>query len=188
VISTPDPTGGGDLSALWEIVGQHTEDIDALRDAVAHLSHDIAQLAPAETTRPSAYSWADLDAPAATNAWAELRSWVDTILVVRYPHTATGKNARLVCSCWYRHPYAVEEITALYVAWLHAYRDPTAPSTAPNDWQRRLSDACGRVSQHVQCAKEHADDKTTTESTDAAFTTFVKADVLARPEAQTEPE
>jgi hypothetical protein len=82
-MSTPDPTGGGDLGALWEIVGQHTEDINDVRDAVANLSTDIAKLAPAEATRPSAYSWADLDAPAATKAWAELRSWVDTILVVR---------------------------------------------------------------------------------------------------------
>lgn len=128
----------------------------------------------------------DLDAQAAAHAWKALRQWIGDVLFTRYPHVNDPDSGGSVPPCWYRHPAAVEELSALHIAWCGAYRDPKAQSTAGTEWHRRLDEACGRIRQHVSCQSTHHEDTTTT--VDDGFDKFVTADVLARPERLEDPE
>lgn len=87
------------------------------------------QLMPGQNA-PSRWSWAHLDADAAAQLWAELVDfvcWLDD----RYLRHQAGPHLRLK-ACWYRHPVAVEELTALLAAWQAVYCPPGEdPETEP---------------------------------------------------------
>ncbi len=79
---------------------------------------------------PSRWSWAHLDVDAAGQLWDELIDfvcWLDD----RYLRHQAGPSLRLK-ACWYRHPVAVEELTALLAAWQAVYCPPgDDPETEP---------------------------------------------------------
>ena len=87
------------------------------------------QLMPGQNTA-SRWSWAHLDADAAAQLWDELVDfvcWLDD----RYLRHQSGPSLRLK-ACWYRHPVAVEELTALLAAWQAVYCPPgDDPETEP---------------------------------------------------------
>ncbi|AGT95324.1 hypothetical protein BS297_30715 [Rhodococcus erythropolis] len=63
------------------------------------------------------YRWKDLDGEQAAELWAELIAWVSWF---RRRYSVTGSDA-VIPPCWYRHPVAVEELTALMVSHQSAY-------------------------------------------------------------------
>ena len=63
------------------------------------------------------YRWEDLDGEQAAELWAELIAWVSWF---RRRYSVTGSDA-VIPPCWYRHPVAVEELTALMVSHQSAY-------------------------------------------------------------------
>ena len=65
------------------------------------------------------YRWADLDADAANALWARVSVWVEWFRR-RYPLPPD----LAIPPCWFRHSIAVEELTALMVAYDAAYDQP----------------------------------------------------------------
>ena len=82
------------------------------------------------------YYWATLPPDRAVKLWKELGkfvAWLDG----RYLTNLADPSYRLP-ACWYRHPIAVEELTALMVAHHAAYDTRSAKaSSALVDWHQR---------------------------------------------------
>jgi hypothetical protein len=75
-------------------------------------------------------SWRTIGHHGAEELWTQLTDWVAWIRN-RYPH------AGRIPPCWADHPEQVEELTALWLAWQHAYEDRDAPLSAAADWHDR---------------------------------------------------
>jgi hypothetical protein len=168
----------GDQKKTLKSHGQH---LDAIETAVANIGDDVKKLVKRASGTPAVVCWPDLDDVGTQEAWAALLKWVAEVLLPDYPHVTTPGNSRLVSPCWYRHPMAVRELSALHHAWCYAYRDSDAPVTAANDWQKRLAEASARVGAQVKCANGHNDDRPTGDPVDEGFTAFVSADISSRP-------
>lgn len=81
----------------------------------AELQDAIGRLVQGPDTEPQAgcWTWRYLDDEATAALMDELRDWVEW-LVERYGLT---DDRHTIERCWARHPVAVEELTALMVAW-----------------------------------------------------------------------
>ncbi|BCJ46183.1 hypothetical protein GCM10010168_51320 [Actinoplanes ianthinogenes] len=113
-------------------IGGIAEEVALLRLDVDDLTAAVEQLSAAPGSRR--WSWRDADAETAAHLWAELIDWVDW-LVPRYDLTGT---AATIPPCWFRHPIAVEELTALMASWHAAYRDgPAEPRDDLVAWHDR---------------------------------------------------
>jgi hypothetical protein len=127
------------LNLVEQILG---EVVEALESGIAH----------------GPWAWANLDSEEQRALFEELREWVDW-LVMRYH---VSDEAYRLQPCWYRHPVAVEELTALMVAWKAEYSRPKA-STGLTSWHAqslwpcllrlnhdlKLFAACQRAGAHV---------------------------------------
>lgn len=105
-----------------------------LEVAHGHLLEAVGNLTPgsARPNRPSRWSWQHLRDPSArTKLWQELRDFVDW-LIERYQPTGDV----VIRPCWYRHPVAVEELTALMAAWRAAYCSGDAPADLLIGWHQ----------------------------------------------------
>jgi hypothetical protein len=117
--TSPEPAAGAapefDVPSLAEIA---TEVVN-LRLDVTDLTAAVEALTVEEEKErgPSRWAWRYADASTADKLWHELVEFVDW-LVTRYELTS---EAVTVPPCWYRHPVAVEELTALMAAWQAAY-------------------------------------------------------------------
>jgi hypothetical protein len=112
------------------------EEVALLRLDVDDLTAAVEQLGAAASGEPvpSRWSWRDADAGTAQRLWQELIDWVDW-LVPRYGLTGEGVA---VAPCWFRHPIAVEELTALMASWQAAYHgDPETPRDDLIAWHDR---------------------------------------------------
>lgn len=91
--------------------------------------------------RPSIWCWKEITDPEVSEArLTELAEWV-AWLTGRYP-----KAFRDMPPCWYLHSDAVEELTALWEAWLYAYHGDDEPREAPMVWHDRwMSGTCHRL-------------------------------------------
>jgi len=105
-------------------------------DVESHGATLEAIIAYLQTTPGGPWTWHLLDKEAATKLWAELHGWVDwldhrylrNLSRSRYPFSAR----------WYRHPVAVELLTALMVAHRATYhRGAHKPSSSLVDWHER---------------------------------------------------
>jgi hypothetical protein len=117
---------------------------------VLQLRHDLAELANSTTDTA-----ADLDAH--LEELADTQSGPDNraVVVLARPRVQGGGRALVTLTdwvawlrgryplakkipvCWAEHPEIVEEVTALWLAWQHAYTDSGAPLTAAADWHDR---------------------------------------------------
>ena len=104
------------------------ETTDSYADVLMRLD-DLGRK-PSSTPMPTAWCWRTLGPQGQEELWRQLTEWV-TWLRSRYP------LARKIPACWARHPEAVEELTALWLAWYAAYQAVDAPPTAPVDWHDR---------------------------------------------------
>lgn len=105
-----------------------SEVTDAYADVVSRLEEADAGARPA--IAPTAWNWRSLGARAREELWSQLREWV-TWIRHRYP------LAKKIPSCWDKHPEIVEELTALWLAWLAAYEQRDGTLTAAADWHDR---------------------------------------------------
>jgi hypothetical protein len=117
------------IAELRAVVDQLTDDTT---DNSANLVTRVEDLERAAAPRPVALTWCWRNAtPRASEAlWHELITWTDWIRH-RYP------LARRIPECWHQHPEAVEELTALWLAWHGAFEDAEASLTAAADWHDR---------------------------------------------------
>ena len=133
------------------------------------------------------WCWRYLDAEATRDLFGQLRDWVDW-LAGRY-----RLNMRLP-PCWYRHPVAVEELTALWVSWQAAYpANEVKPSDALIAWHDRwfwpCIDRLGRLNVFNQCGGKHteATDRTMLVDLDD-FAGFLDAECATHPDPRTAEE
>jgi len=159
--STPSPTTnpiGRDLMRHAQLISQLRRDLDELASGTTDLAADFLlrleeltqEKVSAKATR--SWCWRDLGPQAQAQLWAELREWVDW-LRARYP------LAKRIPPCWPEHPEIVEELTALWLAWQHAYADLEAPLTAAADWHDRWLPGLLHRLQHgafaINCSEVH---------------------------------
>lgn len=186
---TTGPTDDELRAALTAEVARLAELLDDTRALVVGLAADVAALVRDGDDVPIGPCWVNLNAQEAAREWEALRQWVAGVLVPRHPHVTTGGGNRQLPSCWYRHPGLVEELSALRIAWCHAYLDGAALPTAAMEWHDKwLPGVVGRIPQHApRCSGGHDDDEPLGDPVDDGFGGFVMADVLSRP-GRPEPE
>jgi hypothetical protein len=99
-------------------------------------SHQNRYTTKKDLTAGEPYYWETLDHDQAVKLWGELGkffTWLDG----RYLTNLADHSYRLP-DCWYRHPIAVEELTALMVSHRAAYDTRSAKaSSALVDWHQR---------------------------------------------------
>jgi hypothetical protein len=74
--------------------------------------------------------WRTLGPAGREELWTRVKSWVEWIRC-RYP------LSRRIPPCWADHTEIVEELTALWLAWVNAYESGDAPLTSAADWHDR---------------------------------------------------
>ena len=114
------------------IVADVLETLAIRQEALEHAFDSLSRRLGA--TKDGPWTWRTLGPARTRELFIELRDWVDW-LVPRYD--LRGEH-HTIPPCWYRHPVAVEELTALMVAWRAAYSvDEAAPSDALINWHDR---------------------------------------------------
>lgn len=137
---TPPPATdpiGRELMRHAQLISQLRRDLGELASGTTDLAADLISrledLGDGGGTRPTAvrsWCWRDLGPKAEDELWSQLTDWVDW-LRRRYP------LAKKIPPCWVEHSEIVEELTALWLAWQHAYVEADAPMTAAADWHDR---------------------------------------------------
>jgi len=106
----------------------------ALRQEALERAVDALHRRLGTTPQDGPWAWRTLGPTRRRELFTQLRDWLDW-LIGRYELRA---EAQSIPPCWYRHPVAVEELTALMVAWQGAYSpDQSAPSDALVNWHDR---------------------------------------------------
>jgi hypothetical protein len=164
----PDSATGGSRS-LDERLQRLQEDVDFL---LATRTEDTLR---GSTTDGS---WQAMSDGRAADAWRDLTDWVDE-LVDRY---ALDEAIPL---CWYAHGAMVEELHALYLAWLGAFTGRCFDATARAVWHELLARTLMRIrewNRHGCAAGRHRTDSPA-ELTEAQCTeraVYVHADLQSR--------
>jgi hypothetical protein len=114
------------LAEVLEALAGRLESLEGLVEAMRD------QLVDAPAGGP--WAWSHLGRSQTRALFLELRDWIDW-LITRYELRG---EAETIPPCWFLHPVAVEELTALMVAWKAAYsQKQTAPSDSPVNWHDR---------------------------------------------------
>ena len=106
------------------------EATDTVADLISRIETLEAEPPRTNGDAPTAAWWRDLGPHGTEELWHRPTDWV-AYLRSRYP------RARKIPACRAEHPELVEDLTALWLAWQHAYQDPDAPLTAAADWHDR---------------------------------------------------
>ncbi|RGD55423.1 hypothetical protein DR950_41920 [Kitasatospora xanthocidica] len=166
-----------------------------------HLAENIYKLAKAMEADAKArlnakspcWNWVEMTEEEAGDAWATLLAWRRTVLKVRWPSVYWATTTR----CWYLHPEVVEELSALYLAWKHTYTAPEAtPMRAAEFLERWLPGALRRIPAYLeQCTQRSVGHQeydysmeAHREHDDEEISTFIQADLDARPSAPVEDD
>jgi hypothetical protein len=156
-------------------------ELDALRADVDDLVATVGLLLDEKPAgAPSRWSWRHADRETAAELWAELDDfvgWVNTRYLL--PERLAVKP------CWYRHPAAVEELTALMAAWRAAYHGSDRPRDDMAAWHDRwLWPTLQRLEQHAgwrNCTRAHEHPSYAPAVTDDGFAEHVADDLATRP-------
>lgn len=136
------------IPGLAEVAALHHDAIESLATAIDELK--AGEQSSAGVRRPVV--WADLEPHEARRTWRRLAGWVGW-LRSRYP------LAQRIPPCWWRHPELVEELTALWQAWMDSYVVKGAPLGAGADWHGRvlpeLLRRMGNGGWNIPCESEH---------------------------------
>lgn len=172
------------VGALEKISDQLLDAMDAQQQRIEQLesSGPVPALAPsgdaqAQETEPVAYvpyCWRYVSAAEARGLWVRLREWVDWVNG-RY-FASSWESIR---PCWFRHPAAVEELTALWAAWEAAYRatdDGDGFSDAALWWHEKLHTVVHRLwdEQFAECKAGHQEPDIYARTTDPSFDEFLQ--------------
>ena len=126
----PDVTGPNVTrpNVTYPCAGQELP-VEPLESLVAAVTDQLVAAPPG-----GPWAWQHLGAAQTRALLKELRDWVDW-LIRRYELRG---EAETIPPCWFLHPVAVEELTALMVAWTAAYsQKEIAPSEALAGWHDR---------------------------------------------------
>jgi hypothetical protein len=123
---TVEPLDPAMLAEVLEALAQRQQALERTIDTIWRRLGTPTQHGP--------WAWRALPPDRRYELLTQLRDWVDW-LIDRYD--LRGEHCTIP-PCWYAHPVAVEELTALMVAWQAAYtpEDPT-PSDALVNWHDR---------------------------------------------------
>ena len=174
------------VKALEALSDQLLDVLDALRDRVEQLEstgpvpaavdgeYEVQDVALAEPASYVPYCWRHVSAAEARGLWVRLREWVDWVNG-RY-FASSWESIR---PCWFRHPAAVEELTALWAAWESAYRAPDEGegfSDAALWWHEKLHAVVHRLwdEQFAECKAGHQDPDVYERATDSSFDEFLQ--------------
>lgn len=153
---------------------QRIEQLESVGPVPALASSGDAQ---AQETEPAAYvpyCWRYVSAAEARGLWVRLREWVDWVNG-RY-FSSSWESIR---PCWFRHPAAVEELTALWAAWEAAYRSSDEGegfSDAALWWHEKLHTVVHRLwdEQFAECKAGHQEPDVYERVTDPSFEEFLQ--------------
>ncbi|MEU8526634.1 hypothetical protein AB0C77_13740 [Streptomyces sp. NPDC048629] len=112
-----------------------------------------AALWPSPTTPakapPRRWVWTAMEPADRRERLRELATWVDWLRVTFELHNN-------IPGCWYRHPSAVEHLTALYLGWVRTYAGPQEPGRGLGEaeWINTLHALIPRLSLPA-CATSH---------------------------------
>lgn len=174
------------VKALEALSDQLLDVLDALRQRVEQLEsvdpvpaavggdYEVQDVALAEPASYVPYCWRHVSAAEARGLWVRLREWVDWVNA-RY-FSSSWESIR---PCWFRHPAAVEELTALWAAWESAYRAPDEGegfSDAALWWHEKLHAVVHRLwdEQFAECKAGHQDPDVYERATDSSFEEFLQ--------------
>lgn len=173
------------VQSLEKISDQLLDAMDAQQQRIEQLESTgpVPALAPsgdaqAQETEPAAYvpyCWRYVSAAEARGLWIRLREWVDWVNV-RY-FASSWESIR---PCWFRHPAAVEELTALWAAWESAYRAPDDGGEGFSDaalwWHEKLHTVVLRLwdKQFAECKAGHQEPDVYERTTDPSFDEFLQ--------------
>lgn len=101
---------------------------------------------------PVTINWRELSDTNAIEVWKELASWVQWACE-RYDITD-----KVVPVCWWQHSYLVEELSALFAAWM-AFYDVADTGTGPIGWLEKLAASKMRMRDNYSqaCTRVHTD-------------------------------
>ncbi len=138
------------------------------------VSSGDAQVQETEPAVYVPYCWKHVSASEARGLWIRLREWVDWVNA-RY-FSSSWESIR---PCWFRHPAAVEELTALWAAWEAAYRasdDGDGFSDAALWWHEKLHTVVHRLwdEQFAECKAGHQEPDVYERVTDPSFDEFLQ--------------
>lgn len=172
------------VQSLEKLSDQLLDAMDAQQQRIEQLESagPVPALAPsgdaqAQETEPVAYvpyCWRHVSAAEARGLWIRLREWVDWVNG-RY-FSSSWESIR---PCWFRHPAAVEELTALWAAWESAYRatdDGDGFSDAALWWHEKLHTVVLRLwdKQFAECKAGHQEPDVYERATDSSFEQFLQ--------------
>lgn len=172
------------VQSLEKISDQLLDAMDAQQQRIEQLESagPVPALAPsgdaqAQETEPVAYvpyCWRYVSAAEARGLWIRLREWVDWVNG-RY-FSSSWESIR---PCWFRHPAAVEELTALWASWESAYRatdDGDGFSDAALWWHEKLHTVVHRLweEQFAECKAGHQEPGIYARTTDPSFEEFLQ--------------
>jgi hypothetical protein len=131
-----DPCAGQELPVepldpimVAEVLEALAGRLESLESLVAAVTDQLVAAPPG-----GPWAWQHLGAAQTRALLKEVRDWVDW-LIGRYELRG---EAETIPPCWFLHPVAVEELTALMVAWKAAYsQKEIAPSEALVNWHDR---------------------------------------------------
>ena len=175
------------VKALEALSDQLLDVLDALRQRIEVLEsvdpvpaavggdYEVQDVAPAEPAPYVPYCWKHVSASEARGLWVRLREWVDWVNA-RY-FSSSWESIR---PCWFRHPAAVEELTALWAAWESAYRasdEGEGFSDAALWWHEKLHAVVHRLwdEQFAECKAGHQDPDVYERATDSSFEEFLSS-------------
>lgn len=172
------------VNALEKISDQLLDAMDAQQQRIEQLEStgpvpsgdaQAQDLAPAEPATYVPYCWKHVSASEARGLWIRLREWVDWVNA-RY-FSSSWESIR---PCWFRHPAAVEELTALWAAWESAYRAPDDGGEGFSDaalwWHEKLHTVVHRLwdEQFAECKAGHQEPDVYERVTDPSFDEFIQ--------------
>lgn len=176
------------VKALEALSDQLLDVLDAQRQRIEQLessglvpvsvSSGDAQVQETTSDEPATYvpyCWRHVSAAEARGLWVRLREWVDWVNG-RY-FASSWESIR---PCWFRHPAAVEELTALWAAWESAYRasdDGDGFSDAALWWHEKLHAVVHRLwdEQFAECKAGHQDPDVYERATDSSFEELLRS-------------
>ncbi|WP_144937045.1 hypothetical protein [Rothia kristinae] len=83
---------------------------------------------------PVPWNWRAVDGEQRQHLWQVVRSFVDWVNDRYFQDSWDG----YIPGCWYRHPRAVEELTAVWAAWHSAYHAASSPNESAAYWHDRI--------------------------------------------------
>lgn len=124
-------TATGELAASAEVLVDLMDRMDSVEELAANLFEEL-------TSYPAGgpWFWEELNAEQRKELWAELDAFVVWLQNRILRHWSNPEG--WIPACWYRHPDAVEMLTALMVAHKAAYRAKSKkPSFELTEWFSR---------------------------------------------------